>query len=52
MTGDVRASGKLLDMIVKIFGLEEPEPHDNGLTASDQEILEEFLRRQAAKDSR
>src|SRR5690242_8562225 len=51
ITGDVRASAKLLDMIVKIFGLEEPSAQDAGVTAGDQEILDEFLRRHSPKDS-
>ena len=51
MTGDVRASAKLLDLIVKIFGLEETNAEDPGLTANDQEILKEFLRRHRAEDS-
>lgn len=51
MSGDMRASAKLLDMIVKIVGFEESNTQDGDLSARDQEILAEFLRRHNLKES-
>jgi hypothetical protein len=46
MSGDVRAIAKLLDMIVKVFGLEPSIPDECDLSPTDKEIVEAFLKRQ------
>ena len=45
MSGDIRASSKLLDLIVKILGLEEPTAEESSLTDSDRAIVEAYYQR-------
>jgi len=51
MSGDVRAATKVIEYWIRLFGLDEAETKDAGLSATDQQILEAFLERYGRQQS-
>lgn len=49
MTGDVRAASKVIELLIKVSGLDEADIDETQLSQTDEEILAAFLRRRSGE---